>query len=54
MRAAMRAWAAYFRCRGYDGRLPTLVRYGAIVLAEQAEEGLRDADELIRRLRRGA
>jgi hypothetical protein len=52
MRAELRAWAGYFRCKGADTRLSYQLRYGANVMAEQASESLRDCGELIRRLRR--
>jgi len=53
MRAELRVWLGYFRCRGRDTRLPFHERYGANVMAEQAAESLGDCEELIRRLRRG-
>lgn len=53
MRAELRAWAGFFRCKGRDTRLPFLDRYGANVMAEQAAESMQDCDELIRRIHRG-
>jgi len=51
MRAELRVWLGYFRCKGADTRLSWGDRYGA-VMAEQALESLNDCNELIRRLHR--